>query len=1251
MADPTIERLQIEVESSSDSAVRGLDALASTLAKLKGAAKGNLGLAPIAKQVTGLHTALSGLKPETVEMLQKLGSGLTALSGLGEIKISPSIASQVGKLGNAMSEITPFSIEKLEDTAKVLERLQALGALQLPNLSKLTKGAPAPAITPQINTPNAALADATAKANAHGAAVKKATDSSNSVGLNKTTERMTIFSRATAGADSRLSRFFSSLKRIALYRAVRSILSGISNAFREGQQNLYQYSKIMGGDFAQSMDSCATSALYLKNSIAAMASPIITALAPVLDFLIDKFVQLLNLINMFFAVISGKSTYTVAKKQAVEYAEAVGSAAGGAAKAIKDATLGIDELNIIAPLDALGGGGGGSSAPDFGSMFEEMQVPEWAITAFDTVLDVATAIGAAILAWNVSKGFLNVLNRLQGLKAGGFTFSLQFAALGVPLFLADLDEFLKYFKDFQENGATFQNVTGMLSEFAGMLGDVFLVFGKLEIAGVLKVVQGVGEIVTGISDIAKNGADIDNVTTIIRGFTSIGIGLGLFTKNMRVAGVSAALQGLNTIIREVGENWDAIRNHDWSGVEWGTVIIAAIEMFAGIAAAFGAFSKIKGLSNVGKSAEDIKKVTDATGNMSTATSGLSTKLTSFAKNLGMGILILAEVAVAAILITGAIWVLGKGLEQVGIAWEPVIANGETIATAMGIGVGILVAVGVVTALLGSVGAPLLVNMGLGTLVLAELGIAAGLFIAEIWAIGKGLDEVGKAWKPVLDNGDTISTAIVNGTALLIGIGVVTAALGVATVASAGLLPLAIGLGTALLLELAGATIAFIDSLADVADEMGNRLSPALVDFNGKLPTLSDNLSKFIGFMEEFAGHVVTYSKVNAISGLAATIDTVIGWFTTDPLDKLAKDVEKIYDQTSNLNSKLNLAVPELEEASTLLRKYKDFIKEIEQLTGGSGTVSLSNGVFVNMKDVGSNLVTGFVSGIKAKAADFTNAGGELITGFNGGLDKNASSTLAKMKEFSSLIADTFKKGSGRGIVEEFKDIANGVVAGFKDKISSTYTTAKTSITTWGSGVKTWFTDICSYATFYTIAENLITGFTNGITNTQIKSIRAIEAWADRIISTTAKKFDEHSPSRIFYQIAAFVIYGFNNAISKVGQSSLDVVGKWADSITSLSPEMVVSVDTSAMDFYDAKSFAKTFTPSVSATSNVNVTADGFEEALGAFYENYLSDMAQDVRRQADKEEVVAVNVSGRTLNDAVTTQQKANGFRFVRTPA
>lgn len=292
----------------------------------------------------------------------------------------------------------------------------------------------------------------------------------------------------------------------------------------------------------------------------------------------------------------------------------------------------------------------------------------------------------------------------------------------------------------------------------------------------------------------------------------------MLTGNTKLAGVGLIISGATLIVENLKGLITAITTGDWSGVN-------VIELAAGALMAVGGFiltlkqlDAIKDSVNAGKAAtETIQTVTNTTSTLDTTIStGLSPKLTSLAKNLGLGLVVIGEVAAAALLIVGAIALMGMELEQVGIAWEPVIANGGTVATAIGLGAGILAVVGVAAAGLGSVGTTLIVNVALGTAILAELGIATGLFLVEVWAIGKGLDEIGQAWQPVLDNGKQIATAIGVGTGLLIGIGVVTAALGAATVASAGLLPVAIGLGTALLVELSAALILFIESLVAVS---------------------------------------------------------------------------------------------------------------------------------------------------------------------------------------------------------------------------------------------------------------------------------------------------------------------------------------------------------------------------------------------------------------------------------------------------
>lgn len=160
--------------------------------------------------------------------------------------------------------------------------------------------------------------------------------------------------------------FFSAIKRIVIYRAIRFALKAITQGFQEGRQNAYQWSVITGNQFARSMDMMATSALYLKNSLGAMTMPLTNYLAPILDRLIDQFVELINIVNRFIATITGASSWVKALKYPAEYMEQ----ASGSAKELKNQLLGFDDLNILnAPR-----GSGSASAMDYSNMFQKIEL-------------------------------------------------------------------------------------------------------------------------------------------------------------------------------------------------------------------------------------------------------------------------------------------------------------------------------------------------------------------------------------------------------------------------------------------------------------------------------------------------------------------------------------------------------------------------------------------------------------------------------------------------------------------------------------------------------------------------------------------------------------------------------------------------------------------------------------------------------------------------------------------------------------
>lgn len=168
-----------------------------------------------------------------------------------------------------------------------------------------------------------------------------------------------------------LGQFFAMIKRVALYRLIRTALKSITKGISDGMKHLYNYSNAINGQFAASMRNLASSTQYLGNSMAAMISPLYNAIVPVVNAIIDRVVVLINLINQLFAALSGKGSYTAAKKVAADLSGAAG-AANGAAKELKRTILGFDELNILQKQNSGGGGGGGGAGG--AGMFEEVPI-------------------------------------------------------------------------------------------------------------------------------------------------------------------------------------------------------------------------------------------------------------------------------------------------------------------------------------------------------------------------------------------------------------------------------------------------------------------------------------------------------------------------------------------------------------------------------------------------------------------------------------------------------------------------------------------------------------------------------------------------------------------------------------------------------------------------------------------------------------------------------------------------------------
>lgn len=302
------------------------------------------------------------------------------------------------------------------------------------------------------------------------------------------------------GLRSTVGSLMHDIIRIAKMRLFRSMIMALGKAIKEGIGNAYGYAVATGNKFAESMNTISTAGNYIKNSLGAMAMPLLNFVAPAIDFVAEKLVALFNLINQTIAALTGQDTWTRAIKYPTEWGGAAADAAKGAKDAAEDyknTILGIDEIN---PLNGTndpsggGGGGGGKTAADYGSMFETIEEPTsklantlatlfdplkkaWdtkgeafmksaryafeelkglASTVWDDIQDVWTGGAGQAIAENILQHYTNVLNTVGNIAKG----------------IKDAwKEGNKGRKIVEQVARTFEIITGHISNISGLIAE------------------------------------------------------------------------------------------------------------------------------------------------------------------------------------------------------------------------------------------------------------------------------------------------------------------------------------------------------------------------------------------------------------------------------------------------------------------------------------------------------------------------------------------------------------------------------------------------------------------------------------------------------------------------------------------------------------------------------------------------------------------------------------------------------------
>lgn len=201
--------------------------------------------------------------------------------------------------------------------------------------------------------------------------------------INKFKNSIPIFNKSKKSAEGfgnqmrGLGGMLRTIGMTARFMFASFLITGSLNGAKEGMKNLAQYSERTNASLSMLMSSL----IQLKNALATAFAPILNAVAPYLNLLIQKVTQAVSALGMLFASLTGQSAFVKAKKVNQDYAASLDQNATGANNAneankkLQKTLLGFDQINKLDDDQDTGSGAtdvpGGLLPSD---MFEEVPI-------------------------------------------------------------------------------------------------------------------------------------------------------------------------------------------------------------------------------------------------------------------------------------------------------------------------------------------------------------------------------------------------------------------------------------------------------------------------------------------------------------------------------------------------------------------------------------------------------------------------------------------------------------------------------------------------------------------------------------------------------------------------------------------------------------------------------------------------------------------------------------------------------------
>lgn len=368
--------------------------------------------------------------------------------------------------------------------------------------------------------------------------------------IKKVTNSIHALSTATQKAKSPLLNFANSLKRIAFYRFLRTIIKDIASAMNEGLQAAYAFSSGIeseGHRFAEAMDSMKSAGTQMKGQLGSAFIGLLAAIEPIVIKIINLITALADAISQIFASFTG-STYLKAVKVPQKWAQAAGGAAK-AAKEWKNQLLGFDEINRLnEPND--GGGGGGGSNPLEGYNFEDTPLDDWVKKIHDNLALIELA----------ASGFALALGLILVFSGASIPLGLGLIALGVAGMVHALKE---------DWGSVDPKIAKAVSDVAAVVGGALLAIGALLTFTGANIPLGIGLMLAGAASIATAvainwkaipttvGSVVSEILMILGGaLLALGVIIMFATPSFSPLGLGLIVAGAASLAAGVAINWN-----------------------------------------------------------------------------------------------------------------------------------------------------------------------------------------------------------------------------------------------------------------------------------------------------------------------------------------------------------------------------------------------------------------------------------------------------------------------------------------------------------------------------------------------------------------------------------------------------------------------------------------------------------------------------------------------------------------------